>query len=62
VFIATGVVLGVLAAVVLTFVRPAGDYSYSAVLGYLAVALGALGAVLGALVAVIIGIALDRRR
>ena len=57
-FVVSGVVLGFVAALLLTFTQPEGEYSYAAVLGYLAVVLGLAGGLLGALVAVL----LTRRR
>lgn len=48
-FVGTGVLAGVLAAVVLTLLvpDPGGRYSASSVFGYLAASLGAVGALLG---------------
>ena len=60
-FISLGVVLGVVAAAVLTFARPEGSYSYGSVLGYLAVALGLVGGIVGGTVAAVIGFVTDRR-
>lgn len=63
VFTATGAVVGMLVALVLTLLSGPGDeYSSGSVLGYLAVALGAFGALLGALVGVLAGIRAGRRR
>jgi membrane associated rhomboid family serine protease len=62
VFTATGAILGVVAAVILTFAGSPTTYGYAALLGYLAVMLGAFGALLGALVAVLVGIRVSRRR
>ena len=61
-FIGLGVVLGVIAAAVLTFLRPEGSYSYGSVLGYLAVTLGLAGGIAGGTVAAVIGFVTDRRR
>ena len=54
-FATAGAVVGLVVAVLLTFSRPEGEYSYGAVLGYLSVVLLPLCAVLGALVAVYAG-------
>jgi hypothetical protein len=62
IFTATGAVVGVLAAVVLTSLGTPGGYGYAAVLGYLAVALGLFGALLGALAGVLAAILGGRRR
>jgi hypothetical protein len=59
-FTGLGVAAGVVVAVVLTFAFPSGRYSYGAVLGYLAVALGLFGALLGAMAGVLAGIRADR--
>lgn len=59
-FLVTGAVVGVLAAVVVMLVgAPPGTYSRPTVLGYLAVSLGLLGALLGGVAAVLLG---GRRR
>ncbi|SDQ86784.1 hypothetical protein [Quadrisphaera sp. DSM 44207] len=52
-FVAVGVLAGLLAALVLTFSQPEGEYSYGTVLGYLCVVLGLGGGLLGALAAVL---------
>ncbi len=63
-FIVTGVLLGVVGAVVLTAVgAPSADVGYAAIFGYLAVALGLLGGLLGGVVAVVVdAVAVVRRR
>ena len=58
-FLGTGAVLGVLAAVVLGLAGSGdADHGRGSVVGYLALLLGLLGALLGGVVAVV----LDRRR
>jgi protein-S-isoprenylcysteine O-methyltransferase Ste14 len=58
-FVLTGVVLGVLAALVAVALAPQSqDGATRSVLGYLAVSLGALGALLGAAAALLV----ERRR
>jgi hypothetical protein len=55
VFIGTGVLVGLVAAGVVTLLVPAAqDYSRTALLGYLVVALGVSGGLLGGLVAVLL--------
>jgi hypothetical protein len=55
VFIGTGVVVGLVAAVVATLlVPPAQNYSRAALLGWLVVVLGVSGGLLGGLVAVLL--------
>lgn len=59
-FLATGALVGVLAAVVAALVgAPSPTYSGPTVLGYLVVSMGLLGALLGGLAAVLIA---GRRR
>ena len=60
-FIATGAVVGLVAAVVLTFSRPEDGASYASVLGYLAFVLAAAGGLLGGTVAAVLGFVIDRR-
>jgi len=60
-FLVVGAALGVLLAVVLTFARPESDFGRAAVLGYLAVLLGAAGALVAGTVAAVIGLVIDLR-
>lgn len=58
-FMATGMILGILAGGVWTFIGPqAADYSYTSVLGYTCLVLGFIGAMAGGLLAMV----LDRKR
>ena len=56
-FVGTGILVGLVLALILTFTRPETEYGYGAVFGYTALVLGFVGALLGGLVA----IWLDRR-
>jgi hypothetical protein len=57
-FVVTGVIIGVVIAVILSFSRPTtGQFSSNSVVGYVAAIFGLLGALIGAALAVI----LDRR-
>jgi hypothetical protein len=57
-FVATGVIVGVVLAIVLSLSRPAtGEFSQNSVIGYVAAIFGLVGALLGAGLAVV----LDRR-
>jgi uncharacterized membrane protein YphA (DoxX/SURF4 family) len=54
-FIGTGVVLGILVAVILTWARPANpEYTANSVLSYLSLVFGLLGGSAGGVVAVIL--------
>lgn len=62
VFLALGVLLGVLAAVVIAVVTPDdGQYPTSQVLGFLVLLLAPIGAVVGGLVAVVLDAVATRR-
>ena len=58
-FVFTGVVVGVVLAVIVSFGRPAtGQFSQNSVVGYVAAIFGLVGALVGAVAAVL----LDRRK